>query len=84
LIAAVRLNEVDAPLVFPGATDTLTFQCYVDRALVPALRNGDLVVFDNLNNHLSASVLASIRRPRARVLLLPPYSPDYKPIEKMW
>jgi transposase len=84
LIAALRLGGVDAPLVFPGATDTAMFQSYVDQALVPILRKGDVVVFDNLNVHLSPGVSASIRRAGARVLTLSPYSPDYTPIEEMW
>ena len=51
-----------APLIFPGATDTQAFQTYVDQVLVPELRPGDVVVFDNLKPHLSRHVAESIER----------------------
>ena len=47
MIAAVGLDGVKAPLVFPGATDTTAFQSYVDQVLTPELNPGDVVVFDN-------------------------------------
>jgi len=56
----------------------------VEQALVPELHEGDVVVFDNLTPHLTAGVAASIERAGARVLPLPPYSPDYTPIEEMF
>jgi transposase len=84
LIAALGLEGVRAPLAFPGATDTAAFQTYVDRVLVPQLHPGDVVVFDNLKPHLSVGVSASIERAGAQVLPLPPYSPDYSPIEEMY
>jgi transposase len=84
VIAALGLDGVCAPLAFPGSTDTAAFQSYVDQALVPALHAGDVVVWDNLKPHLTAGVAASIERAGARVLPLPPYSPDYTPIEEMW
>ena len=73
-----------APLIFPGATDTQAFQTYVDQVLVPELRPGDVVVFDNLKPHLSRHVAESIERAGATVLPLPPYSSDYDPIEELW
>jgi transposase len=84
VIAALRLGGVRAPLAFPGATDTATFQAYVDMALVPELRAGDVVVFDNLSPHLTSNVATAIKRAGAKVLPLPPYSSDYTPIEEMW
>jgi transposase len=84
VIAALGLDGVRAPLAFPGATDTAAFQCYVDRVLVPELHEGDVVVLDNLKPHLAAGVAAAIERSGARVLPLPPYSPDYTPIEEMY
>jgi transposase len=84
LIAAPGREGVRAPLAFPGATDTLAFQAYVDQVLVPQLRPGDVVVFDNIKPHLGAGVAASIERAGAEVLPLPPYSPDYSPIEEMY
>jgi transposase len=84
LIAALGLDGVCAPLAFPGATDTAAFQTYVDDVLVPALHEGDVVVLDNLKPHLASGVAASIERVGARVMPLPPYSPDYTPIEEMF
>jgi transposase len=84
VIATLGLDGVRAPLAFPGATDTAAFQSYVDQALVPALHQGDVVVFDNLRPHLAPGVAASIEKAGAWVLPLPPYSPDYTPIEEMW
>jgi transposase len=84
LIAALGQDGVRAPLAFPGATDTAAFQTYVEQVLVPELHAGDVVVFDNLKPHLTAGVAKSIERVGARVLPLPPYSPDYTPIEEMY
>jgi transposase len=84
VIAALGLEGIRAPLAFPGATDAAAFQSYVDEVLVPALHEGDVVVFDNLAAHLTPGVTAAIERAGARVLPLPPYSPDYTPIEEMF
>src|SRR5512135_691602 len=84
MIAALGLDGVRAPLAFPGATDTTAFRTYVDQMLVPALHEGDVVVRDNLKPHLTAGVAAAIEGAGASVLPLPPYSPDYTPIEEMF
>lgn len=84
LTAALGLDGVRAPLVFPGSTNAATFQTYVEGVLVPALHEGDVVVFDNLSVHLSAAVEEAIESAGASVLPLPPYSPDYTPIEEMY
>lgn len=84
VLAALRLDGVCAPLAFAGATDTATFQAYVEQILVPALHKGDVVVLDNLKPHKAAGVKAAVERAGARVLPLPPYSPDYTPIEEMY
>ena len=84
VIAALGLDGVQAPLAFPGATDTAAFQTYVDQILVPALHLGDVVVLDNIKPHRNPGVAASIERAGARVLPVPPYSPDYTPIEEMF
>ena len=62
VIAALGLDGVRAPLAFPGSTDTAAFQTYVEQVLVPALHEGDVVVFDNLKPHLTAGVAAAIER----------------------
>ena len=82
--AALGLDGVRAPLVFPGSTNAATFQAYVEEVLVPDLHEGDVVVFDNLSAHLAPAVAEAIERAGASVLPLPPYSPDYTPIEEMY
>ena len=84
VIAAMGLDGVRAPLALPGAVDAATFESYVEQVLVPVLHRGDVVVFDNLTSHLSPAVFEAIERAGASVLRLPPYSPDYTPIEEMF
>ena len=84
VIAAMGLGGVRAPLAFPGAVNAATFEAYVEQVLAPELRAGDVVVFDNLKSHLGPAVFEAIERAGARVLRLPPYSPDYTPIEEMF
>jgi transposase len=84
MIAAVGLDGVRAPLALPGSSDAATFLAYVEEVLVPALRPGDVVVFDNLASHFTPGVAEAIERAGATGLPLPPYSPDYAPIEEMF
>jgi transposase len=84
VIAAMGLDGVRAPLAFPGSVNAATFEAYVEQVLVPALHRGDVVVFDNLSSHLSPAVFEAIGRAGASVLPLPPYSPDYTPIEELF
>ena len=84
LIAAPGLEGTRAPLAFPGATNEAAFREYVESVLVPELRRGDVVVFDNLAAHLKPAVAEAIERAGARVMPLPPYSPDLTPIEAMF
>lgn len=84
LIAAMRRSGVIAPIALPGATDRLVFDTYVEQALVPELQAGDVVVWDNLAAHNSASAIAAIEAVGARVMQLPTYSPDLTPIEEMF
>jgi transposase len=84
LIAGLRPTAVVAPLAFEGATDTLAFQTYVQEVLVPQLQAGDVVVWDNLQPHKNADVIAAIEAVGARVVPLPPYSPDETPIEELF
>jgi transposase len=84
VIAALGLDGVRAPLAFLGATDTAAFVSYVEQGLVRELRAGDVVVWDNLSPHLATAAAAAVERAGAQLLPLPPYSPDYTPIEEMW
>jgi transposase len=84
LISGLRSSGVVATLAFPGATDQVAFETYVERLLVPELRAGDVVVWDNLSPHKSAAAKAAIEAVGARVEPLPVYSPDLSPIEEMF
>ena len=84
VIAALRPDALTAPAVFDGPIDSDTFQAYVEQVLVPALRPGDVVVLDNLIVHKHPAVLAAIEGAGARVRFLPPYSPDFNPIEQVF
>jgi transposase len=81
LIGALRADGFIAPLVVGGAVNGEVFLAYVERALVPELRHGDVVIPDNLGSHKVAGVRAAIERAGCRLLYLPPYSPDLNPIE---
>jgi transposase len=80
-VAGLRLSGMVAPMVLDGPINGQAFQAYVDQILVPELREGDIVVMDNLGSHKGASVRAAIEAAGARLLYLPPYSPDFNPIE---
>ena len=82
VIAGLRVDGLVAPAVFDGPIDNPTFLAYVEQVLVPTLRPGDVVVLDNLAMHKQAEVQAAIERVGARIRFLPPYSPDFNPIEQ--
>ena len=84
LICGLRLSGVTAPVVFQGATDTPAFQSYVEQVLVPELRPTDVVIWDNLQPHKAHAVVAAVEQVGARVVPLPPSSPDLTPIEEMF
>ncbi len=77
-----RLEGLTAPGVFNGSIDTDTFVAYVDQILAPTLRPGDVVVFDNLAVHKQPAIRAAIEAAGASLRFLPPYSPDFNPIEQ--
>jgi transposase len=81
LIAALRHDGLTAPCVFDGAINGVRFLAYVTQVLAPTLRPGDLVVRDNLKAHKVNGVRDAIEAQGARLLYLPPYSPDLNPIE---
>lgn len=84
LVAALRHDGVVAPCVFDGPINGRSFLGYVREILVPALRPGDIVVLDNLGSHKSIEVREAIRAAGARMVFLPPYSPDLNPIEQVF
>jgi transposase len=67
--------------VFDGPIDSASFRAYVEQVLVPTLRSGDVVVLDNLAVHRHPEVHAAITAAGAHIRFLPPYSPDFNPIE---
>ena len=84
LLSSIRLDGSTAPMVIEGPTDAEVFAAYVQQILAPSLHVGDLVILDNLSPHKRETVKAAIRAVGADVLFLPPYSPDFNPIEPMW
>jgi len=84
MLGALRWDRFEAPLVIEGAMDSVVFRGYVERMLVATLRPGDVVVMDNLSPHKTVGVQESIEAAGATVRYLPPYSPDFNPIEFMW
>src|SRR5437762_10274020 len=83
LTCGLRLSGVTAALAFRGATNTDTFETYVQDVLVPELKPGDVVIWDNLKPHKSEEAIEAIEATGARVEPLPPWSPDLTPIEEM-
>ena len=81
-LAALRHDGLSAPCVFDGAINGARFLAYVEQALAPTLRAGDVVVMDNLAAHKVKGVREAIALTGARLLYLPPYSPDLNPIEQ--
>jgi transposase len=84
LVAAMTSKTVMAPMVLDGPMDTLAFEAYTEQVLVPALPKESIVVMDNLTPHKSPRVAELLKKAGARLWYLPPYSPDFNPIELMW
>lgn len=84
LIAAVRLRGPCAPWLFEGTMDGEMFLAWVRQGLVPTLQPEDWVILDNLATHKVAGVREALEAAGARLLYLPPYSPDFNPIENLW
>lgn len=84
LVAAITWDEVIAPMVLDGAMDSLAFTAYVEQVLVPVLPAGAIVVMDNLPPHKAPAISRLLGQANAELWYLPPYSPDFNPIEQMW
>jgi transposase len=82
--AGLRLNGLTAPLVLDGPMDGECFLAYVEQVLTPSLSAGDVVVMDNLPAHRVSGIKTAIEGARAKLLYLPPYSPDFNPIEQVF
>jgi transposase len=83
-IAALRIDPIDAPCLFDGPINGVSFLVYVEEVLVPTLQPGDIVIMDNLGSHKASAVRRAIRAVGARLFFLPPYSPDLNPIEQVF
>jgi len=81
LVAALTVEGIVAPMVLDGAMDGEMFKAYIARILAPILRPGDIVIWDNLPAHRVSGVADIIEKVGAQILRLPPYSPDFNPIE---
>ena len=80
-VAGLRLTGIVAPFVLDGPINRHAFEIYVAKILAPQLRLGDIVIMDNLSSHKGLRVRELIEAAGARLLYLPPYSPDFNPIE---
>ena len=83
-VAALRLDRIEAPWLLEGPIDGESFRTYVERVLVPTLREGDIVIMDNLGSHKGKAVRQLIRSAGAKLFFLPKYSPDLNPIEQVF
>lgn len=83
-LAALRSDRVGAPFLFDGPINGERFHPWVEQALVPTLKPGDVVVLDNLGSHKGKAVRQAIRDADAHLLFLPAYSPDLNPIEQLF
>ena len=78
---ALRLSGMTAPMVLDGPMNGAAFQAYIEQVLAPTLRHGDTVIMDNLPAHKGCEVRQAIEGAGATLRYLPPYSPDFNPIE---
>lgn len=84
IVSSVRLDGTTVPKFLSGAMNGSMFLDYIQHKLVPTLHAGDLVIMDNLRCHKVKDVKEAIQQTGAQLLYLPPYSPDFNPIEMMW
>jgi transposase len=83
-VAGLRVDSVVAPFVIGQAMNGTIFRAYVEQVLAPELQPGDIVIMDNLASHKVAGVRETIQARGAKLLYLPPYSPDLNPIEQLF
>jgi DDE superfamily endonuclease len=84
ILGALSCTGLEAVMTIEGATDADVFRAYVHEVLCPTLCGGDIVIADNLSAHKAPGVQEAIAATGARLLYLPPYSPDLNPIERCW
>ncbi len=84
MVGAIGVNGINAAMSFEGAMNGDVFRVFVELVLSPTLKPGEVVVMDNLSSHKVKGIKEAIERRGARLLYLPPYSPDFSPIEPCW
>ena len=84
ILSAIRLDGSTESMTIEGATTADVFLIYIRRILCPTLRSTDVVILDNLSSHKVPGIREAIEKTGAPLKYLPPYSPDFNPIEKMW
>ena len=84
MISSIRMDGTTACMTVDGPTTTEVFRAYVVSVLIPSLRPGDIVILDNLAPHKDEETIQLVEQAGACVQFLPPYSPDFNPIENMW
>lgn len=84
LVSALGFKGISAPWLLAGAMNAEAFQVYVAQVLAPTLLPDDVVLIDNLSSHQGVTLQATIEARGARLIFLPPYSPDFNPIEQCW
>ena len=84
MIAAQCKKDILAPLVFEGTADANLFNFWLKQCLVPELKSGQVIVMDNYSIHKGAETKDILEKAGCDILFLPPYSPDYNPIENYW
>ena len=83
-IAALRHDRISAPWVIDGPINGELFTLYVEKVLAPTLAKGDVVILDNLGSHKGKAARRAVRAKGAHLIFLPPYSPDFNPIEQVF
>jgi transposase len=84
MISTMSCRGAQARMLIEGSVDTLVFNAYCEQVLRPTLKAGEVIVLDNLGAHRASRIEEICRECKARVIWLPPYSPDFSPIELMW
>ena len=84
ILSSIRLNGETAYTTYTGGTTGDRFVDYLEKTLIPTLNKGDIVIMDNLRSHHIKKVAEVLEKAEIKFLYLPPYSPDFNPIEKMW
>lgn len=84
ILGALSVQGVQAVMSLEGATDRLAFEAFIEQVLLPTLVPGQIVILDNLSAHKSHKAQQMVEQAGCSWLFLPPYSPDFNPIEMLW